>query len=141
MAEALDVLRKSSLFGGCDEAQLENLAGIANERSFEQGATIVHEGDTTSAGMWLILEGEVEVSTGSTVLATLGSGDHFGEIALVEPSGSPRSADVYAKTPVQALQITRWDLHGLIGAHPDIALTMLASVGDRLRNTNEALSE
>ena len=91
--------------------------------------------------MWVVLDGEVEVSSGQTILAELGPGDYFGEMALIEEAPRPRSADVFAKTPVRALQITRWDLRGVVGAHPDMAMTMLSGVAERLRHTNEALSE
>jgi CRP-like cAMP-binding protein len=139
--EVIDILRRSTLFGDSTDDELAGIAEIANERTFEAGQTILREGDTTAAAMWVILEGEVEVSKGPTVLATLGPGDYFGEMALIEKSSQPRSADVFAKTAVRALQITRWDLRGVIGSHPDLAMTMLSTIAERLRNTNEALSE
>jgi len=140
-SDVVTVLRSSALFTGCSDHELETIADVTTERRFDQGYVIVREGDTTGAGMWVILDGEVEVSTGTRVLAVLGSGEAVGEMALIEEPPKPRSADVVAKSDVQALQITRWDLRGVIAAHPDIAMKMLHSVADRLRHTDEALSE
>ena len=69
-----------------------------------------------------------------------GKGFVFGEMALVSDHATPRSADVVAIGEVKALQLTRWDLRGLILAHPEIALSMLADMAERIRRADEALA-
>src|SRR3990172_379445 len=95
-SDVVAVLRNSPLFTGCSDHELETIADVTTERHFDQGHLIVQEGDTTAAGMWVILDGEVEVSKGSRVLAILGSGEAVGEMALIDEHPRPRSADVVA---------------------------------------------
>ena len=141
MSEITDILAVSSLFAGCDRHELDTIAEVVTDRTFEPGHVIVHEGDKTAAAMWVIADGEVEVSTGGHVITTLDEGEVFGEMALLEHEPQPRSADVIAKTEVRALQLTRWDLRGVIAEYPEIAMKMVHTVAERLRETDHALSE
>lgn len=141
MSEFADILNRSALFASCDPKELENIAEVVTERNFNAGQVIVHEGDTTGAAMWVIVDGEVEITTGSHVITTLGPGEVFGEMALLERDPQPRSADVVARTDVRALQLTRWDLRGVVAQYPDIAMKMVHTVAERLRRTDHALSE
>jgi CRP-like cAMP-binding protein len=137
---AVNALKKVSLFASLDDLQIDTVAREANERTFADGEVIVRQGETGAAGFWIILDGNVEVRRGPTHLATLGPGEYFGEMALVSDHSTPRSADVVAIDDVHALQLTRWDLRGLILAHPEIALSMLADLADRIRKADEALA-
>lgn len=138
--DAANALKKVSLFSSLDDSQIGTVASEANARVFADGDLIVKQGDTGAAGFWVILDGTVEVRRGPVSLATLGPGEYFGEMALVSDHSTPRSADVVATGDVQALQLTRWDLRGLILAHPEIALSMLADLADRIRKADEALA-
>ena len=138
--DAVKALKKVSLFSSLDDRQIGTVASEANARVFADGDLIVKQGDTGAAGFWVILDGSVEVRRGPASLATLGPGEYFGEMALVSDHSTPRSADVVATGDVQALQLTRWDLRGLILAHPEIALAMLADLADRIRKADEALA-
>jgi len=138
--DAVGALKKVSLFASLDDHQIDTVAREANERTFADGEVIVKQGDTGAAGFWIILDGSVEVRRGPATLATLGPGEYFGEMALVSDHATPRSADVIAMDEVRALQLTRWDLRGLILAHPEIALSMLADLAGRIRKADEALA-
>ncbi len=138
--DAESALKQVSLFASLDDSQIDTVAREANERSFADGEVIVRQGDTGAAGFWIILSGSVEVRRGPVTLATLGAGDYFGEMALVSDHSTPRSADVIAIDDVRALQLTRWDFRGLILAHPEIALSMLADLAGRIRKADEALA-
>lgn len=138
--EAIDALKKVPLFSTLNDSQIGTVAKEANPRAFSDGDLIVKQGDTGAAGFWIILDGSVEVRRGPATLATLGPGEYFGEMALVSDHATPRSADVVAIDEVHALQLTRWDLRGLIMAHPEIALSMLADLADRIRQADEALA-
>jgi CRP-like cAMP-binding protein len=127
------------LFGQFSEKELEAVLRTAKQRTFEAGSTIVHEGDAGGVGFYLITNGQVEVRKGKKALAKLGAGEFFGEMALIDEA--PRSADVVALEKTSCLMLTRWDLRGLIGAHPDIAIKMMMELARRLRMTNQALSE
>ena len=138
--DAVSALKNVSLFASLDDSQIDTVAREASERSFVDGEVIVKQGDTGADGFWIILTGSVEVRRGPVTLAVLGPGEYFGEMALVSDHATPRSADVVAIDNVQALQLTRWDLRGLILAHPEIALSMLADLAGRIRKADEALA-
>lgn len=136
--KAFDVLRTTSLFAGFTDEQLEMVPKVGRERNFEQGQTIVAEGDTDIRSLWLVLDGEVDVVVSGEALRTMGAGTHFGEMALL--TGAPRSADIVARTSVVALELTQNHLNGLIGANPQVALDMLAVLATRLNKATEALA-
>ncbi len=135
----IDCLRESSLFSKLSDEELSHLAQLTKQREFGEGRQILAQGAKGASGMWIILEGKVEIRTEGRVLAQLGPGDHFGEMALVSGRDTPRSADAVAVAPTRAAQLTRWDLRGLISSKPDIALSMLTAMADRLRSANAEL--
>jgi len=137
--EAIKFLKKTSLFGQFSEKELEALFSTAKIREFDAGSTIVREGDPTSIGFYLILEGQVEVRKGQKTLAKLGAGDYFGEMALI--LDAPRSADVVAVEKTKCLMIMRWELRSIISSYPDVALKMMGELARRLSATNQALKE
>lgn len=137
--QAFNALRASSLFSGFTDAQLAEVPKVALPHTFAPGDVIVREGDTVARSLWLIVDGEVEVKTGSKLLRVQGPGSHFGEMALL--TDSPRSADVIAKNRVTALQLSRDHLRGLIHANPDVALAMLAEMSNRLRKLTELIAD
>ena len=137
--EIIKLLQRTPLFAQFTEKELDAVLRTAKQRAFEPGSTIVHEGDAGGVGFYLITSGQVEVRKGKKALAKFGTGEFFGEMSLIDEA--PRSADVVALEKTNCLMLTRWDLRGLIGAHPDIAIKMLAELARRLRITNQALSE
>ena len=62
-ADVSAVLRRSALFSSLEDEELARVAGIANQRTFAAGASLIAAGDDSALGMWIVLEGEVEVST------------------------------------------------------------------------------
>ena len=72
----------------------------------------------------------MEVRQGGRAIATLGSGDYFGELALIRER--PRTATVVAKDPTTCLALTRWDFKGIVVSHPSIAIRLLETVANRL---------
>lgn len=137
--QAFRVLRASSLFSGFTDEQLAEVPKVALPHTFAPGDVIVKEGDAVARSVWLILEGDVEVKTGTKVLRVQGPGSHFGEMALF--NDAPRSADVIAKTAVTALQLSRDHLRGLIHANPDVAMAMLGELSNRLRKLTELIAD
>jgi len=139
MSDISAILKGSALFSTLGDDDLAKVAGIANERTFEAGSTMISEGDSSALGMWIVLDGQVEVSSDGATLATFGPGEHVGETALV--SKTPRTADVTAVTDTRTLQITRWDLRGLMKEHPEISEGIMDAMAARLANTNQALGD
>lgn len=118
------------IFSGCSKHELQLIARAAKEVNHKDGTVIAREGER-GIGLFLILEGECSVTIGGRSKAKLGSGDFFGEVALLD--GGPRTATVTATTPVKLVGITGWVFRGLLMEHPTIALKTLEGVAGRLR--------
>jgi CRP-like cAMP-binding protein len=132
-------LKDAAVFSVLSEKELSTVLRTAKERSFDSQSKIVEEG-SVGTGFYLILEGQVEVHHSGRVLARLGKGQFFGELALL-CGDVPRSADVVALQETRCLVLARWDLLALIKTHPEVGLKMLAELARRLQETNQALSE
>ena len=86
------------------------------------------------------LDGAAEVRKADLALATFGTGDYFGETALLLEDAL-RTAGVVATASTTYLVITPWDLKALIGSHPEMGVRMLGELARRLRDTDPALSD
>jgi CRP-like cAMP-binding protein len=80
----------------------------------------------SGVGFFVVGEGEASVSVGGNEVATLGPGDHFGELALV--SEAERTATVTAKTDLRLLEIPFWDFRDFAHANPDVTWKLLQHV-------------
>lgn len=123
-------LKEVSLFRTLDRRQLERLANSITERTYTAGESIVKENDAANA-LYLIVEGQVRVHKGGTDLNTLGAGDYFGEMALLDEF--PRSASVTADEQTRCLLLPRWDFIATLRSEPEIALAMLPILSERIR--------
>ena len=128
--DAVEMLAGVPYFEGLGEKSLKTIAREGKVISYENGKVIVGEGGA-GAGFYLILDGRVEVRKGTKALATLGKGQFFGEMALID--GGPRSADVIAVAPTKCWVLVSWGFAGILRSHPDIALPMLKELVKRLR--------
>jgi CRP/FNR family cyclic AMP-dependent transcriptional regulator len=133
-------LQSTAVFAGFSDRQIEAVLTIASERHFAAGEWILHRGEEGGLGFYLILEGQTEVRAGDEVLARLGPGDYFGEMALLL-ADTPRTADVVALESTSCLVITQWAFKSLLAAHPDMALTIMGELARRLRETPVPLAE
>lgn len=123
-------LAKVPIFSGCSKRELQVISRASKEVTHKQGTVIAREGER-GIGLFMILEGECRISIGGKTKATLGPGDFFGEVALLD--GGPRTATVTAMTLVKLIGITGWVFRGLLMEHPAIALKTLEAVAGRLR--------
>ena len=90
--------------------------------------------------MCIMVQGTVEVTRGSRRLATLGAGEHFGEIALLDEQ--PRSATVTSRERGSMMTIRRDALMELCQREPGLGnrvlLSLATSLAHRLRDTSRA---
>jgi CRP-like cAMP-binding protein len=124
-----DELRELPLFKGVSDAGLERVASRAGEIHCEPGQVLALPGDPGS-GMFVILEGRVSVDARGGRFE-LGSGDFFGELALLNPE-TERVARVRATTEVRCVALRRDDALTLVESEPALALTMLRELARRL---------
>ena len=123
-------LRRVQLFADLDRRQAEQIARVLKERRFVKGETVIMEG-SGGAAFFLIDTGEAAVSRKGVHLATLGPGDYFGEIALID--GGPRSATVTAATDLLCYGLTFWEFRPLIERNGAIGWKLLQALAKRLR--------
>jgi CRP-like cAMP-binding protein len=135
-----EFIKRTALFSGLTDDELSSVLSTAKQRAFPAGTTIISEGHEGGRGFYVMLSGSAEVRKGAKVLAHLGPGDYFGEMALLLED-TPRTASVVATDDVTAVVITQWDLKALIASHPDVGVRMMGELAKRLRDTDKGLSD
>lgn len=139
----LESLRSVPLFASLDD---EGATGLREQLEFElmpAGGTLFKQGDEGDA-MYLIEDGRVRIfikdEDGDEVtLAELGGGDFFGEMAILD--GKPRSAYATVVAESHLAVLSRDHFLTFVRRNPDVALTMLSAITDRLRQTDEMLRQ
>jgi CRP-like cAMP-binding protein len=124
-------LQRVKLFSDLDRRQAEQIARLLKVRPFSKGETVIMEG-SGGAAFFLIDSGEAAVSSKGVPLATLGPGDYFGEIALID--SGPRMATVTAATDLVCYGLTFWEFRPLIERNGAIAWKLLQALAKRLRS-------
>lgn len=132
--DMLGQLRTVPLFRGLSERELKDVVSRTRVVEHDPDGEIVEEGHG-AAGFHLILEGTVTVLQNGGVRRTLGPGDYFGEISLID--GKPRSATVRTDGPVRTLSLAAWNFAPLLEAHPSMARAMLVGLCEHLRAAEE----
>lgn len=118
------------LFAGLSRKEIESVLRLAREVTHQAGKEVVTEG-REGVGFHLIVDGSATVNHGGRDIRTLGPGDSFGDIALID--GGPRSATVVAATAMRTLSIAAWDFKPLLIEHPQIAYKLMLQLCSRLR--------
>jgi CRP-like cAMP-binding protein len=139
----LESLSSIPFFGGLDPEALERLAAGMRQRRFRRGEVIFHLGDPGDA-LFIIVGGEVKISLPSetgdeAILATLRTGDVFGELALLD--GAPRSASATALTPTETVVLPRDRFRELIATEAGVRDALLASIAGELRRLTTHVEE
>jgi len=139
---AVELLKSVTLFADLEEGELERFSHVAVPRTFPAGTRVFHEGDDSDA-CYIVKEGSFRVtrehSDGRAItLATLGPGEIFGELAMLD--GDKRSASAEALSEGELLALPANDVRALLARHPEISLKLVAGLVRRLRAANVRLS-
>jgi CRP-like cAMP-binding protein len=126
----VEALRRVPLFAGLDDGEVQKVALLFKERHFAEGETVVKEG-SDGAAFFLIESGEATVSVAGSERASLGPGDHFGEIALIDEE--VRSATIVATTDLVCYGLTYWEFQPLVVENGAIGWKLLQSLVRKLR--------
>ena len=111
-------LGASKLFVAFTSEQVHELARRSTRAREPKGTVFSREGERGDE-LVVLLEGNVEVRRGDKVLAQLGPGEHFGEMALLDESAR-RSATVVAISPVVVAYVSRHHFDALLAANPTV---------------------
>jgi CRP/FNR family cyclic AMP-dependent transcriptional regulator len=138
----VELLRSVPLFADLEQGELERFSRVAVPRSFPAATRVFHEGDHSDA-CYIVRSGSFRVtrehSDGRAItLATLGPGDIFGELAMLD--GEVRSASVEALGDGELLALPAGEVRGLLGRHPEITVKLVGALVRRLRSANERIS-
>jgi CRP/FNR family transcriptional regulator, cyclic AMP receptor protein len=141
-ADPVELLSRVPLFSELSPGDLDRISRVAVPRSFPAGVRVFHEGDRSDA-CYLVRSGDLRVTREhpdgrAIALATLGPGDLFGELAMLD--GEARSASVETLSDVELLALPAADMRRLLADHPEISVKLIAALTRRLRETNERVA-
>ncbi len=125
------LLKSVPLFRSIPAEVISSIAQIAEEIPVKEGTLLFHEGDDGD-GMYVIVDGKVDVHKGDKKIAVLTKWDCLGEMALLDEE--PRSADATVSEEGILLRISQESFSELMRQHPDIMHSLLKILTGRLRN-------
>jgi len=136
-----NLLEDLPVFSGLQHEELTALSRVAVPKSFTRHATIVREGEKTDA-LYIITSGKVKVVLRSgdgkeVILAMLGKGEVFGEMALLDHP--PRSADVVTMEPTQFWVIAKTDFINCLAHNRQMAFAIIQGLVQRLRSADRKI--
>lgn len=140
--DTAQLLSQVALFSTLGDEDLAQVVELAVPRTFAAGEVVFREGDASDT-CYVIRSGHaravIEHPDGRSItLARFGPGEIFGELAML--GGEPRSATVEMLEDTEAIAILGPDMRRLLRDHPEIAIKLIAALGQRLREANDRLS-
>jgi CRP-like cAMP-binding protein len=133
--QKIDMLGSMPLFEGVDAEDVGGIADRSVEVDYAAGGVIVREGEI-GTGFFVVVSGAVRVVRDGETISTLGPGEFFGELSVLDHR--PRNAQVVAAEPTACLALASWDLEAVISEQPRVALAMLRVLAGRLRDVSDA---
>jgi CRP-like cAMP-binding protein len=128
------LLRGVWLFESCSRAELTTLARTTTSVGVPTGKVLAREGEI-GREFFVVVTGRVEAARSGTHVASLGPGEFFGEMALLDRQ--PRSATVTAVEPSELLVLTRPEFIGVIEAIPSVDRKIIAVLAKRIRELED----
>ena len=125
----IELIKQVPLFAHCSKSELGSVALVADEIDMPDGKVLTTEGDP-GREFFVLVEGTADVRRKGRKVNAMGSGDFFGEIALV--SNRPRTATVTATSPLRLLVITDRAFRELMRKMPSIQAKVLAALAERV---------
>ncbi|MFZ6004440.1 MAG: cyclic nucleotide-binding domain-containing protein [Actinomycetota bacterium] len=126
----LDHLASVPLFSACSKKELQAVARASDEVALPAGRHLCEQG-SIGREAFVIVGGTAEVRRNGRRVATLGAGDCFGELALLDHG--PRTATVTAVTDIDVLVLGAREFAGILDEVPPIAHKLLKSLASRIR--------
>ena len=130
---ALD-LSKIWLFSTSSARDLRTIRKALEEVTVPPGRLLCEQG-TIGREFFLILSGQASVKRNNRKVATLGPGQYFGELALLDRR--PRSASVTSDTEMTLLVLGQRQFNGVLDAVPALSRKLLSAMSTRLREADE----
>jgi CRP-like cAMP-binding protein len=125
----VEALKRAPLFEGLSKRELAQLARVSEDLEVPAGKVLCKEGDIGHE-FFVIIDGEVEITRNRQPVATRGSEDFVGEIALLEQTR--RTATVTAKTPLRLFVLTSSSFKTLLDDNPSVERKVLRTLARRV---------
>jgi len=142
LSQDVEALRSIPLFAKVEPTKLKLLAFTSERLAFKADEELFHQGDPGDA-LYIILEGEAQVlvdsPAGPIPVATVGRHGFFGDIAIL--CDVPRTATVKAKTALNTLCISKDLFFQLVTQFPEISISMMRELAQRLEKTTKDYRE
>ncbi len=137
------LLRMNPLFGDLEPHIIDGLASLCTTRMLGGGETLFQKGDPGDA-VYGVRRGQIGIEIGTragarVTLNTLGAGDVFGEIAMLD--GRERTTDAIALEPTELFALRREQVLAHIDREPEIALKFIELLCKRLRYVSGRMEE
>lgn len=134
------MLKNIPLFSSLNDQELDALSKVAVKKTFPKNTILFSEGDRSDS-LYVICSGKIKVTINDregneVILAMLGPGEYFGEMALLD--SGPRSACAITKEPTQLLIFSKNDFMDIFSSNP-IAFNLLKGLIKRLREANKKI--
>ncbi len=141
--DASEALKLVPFFNNLNQEEVANLSKRLVPRRFNAGQIIFHHGDPGGL-LYIISRGKVKITHSTpdgqeAMLAIFGTGDFFGELALLDDS--PRSATVEALEPTDTMTLHRDEFIRYIHNNPNFSLHVLQTLAQHIRRLNNQLSD
>ncbi|GAA4427895.1 hypothetical protein GCM10023090_25850 [Acidovorax lacteus] len=141
MLTNLDLLRRVPLFSPLTAAQAEALQGAVVKQRLRRGEVLVQEGHKSQA-LFILLNGRARVVKADArgrevILATLGPGDHIGEMSIID--NEPHSATVRAEVQTDVLLLGRAEFARCLSENTSMALVLMRGLVKRLRHADRKI--
>lgn len=133
--EILDQIAHVEMLHSLSPSEVQAIIPLLRPLSVTPGTMLCREGDPGDA-MFMIVEGEADIYKGPQLMAMLGPGEMFGEMALL--TGEERSASVIARTPMQLYELEKIDFDGMLTRSPHLASGLSRILARRLRETTQS---
>ena len=129
----IEQLAQVRMFSAFNKKELALIARASDEVSVPAGKELVQEG-TPGHEFFLILSGEASVRRNGRKIVTLGPGQYFGELALLDRG--PRTATVVSETPMELLVLGQREFAGVLDEVPHLAHKLLTIMAARVREAD-----
>lgn len=134
-SEILDRIAHVEMLHNMTPSEVQAIIPLLKPLHVEPGTMLCKEGDPGDA-MFLIVSGEADIYKGPQLMAKLGEGEMFGEMALL--TGEDRSASVIARTPMDLYELDKGDFDGMLTRSPHLASGLSRILARRLRETTQS---
>jgi CRP/FNR family transcriptional regulator, cyclic AMP receptor protein len=124
-------LAEVPLFRACNTKDLSTIARHAEDVDVDTGEVLIQEGALGAQEFFVIVSGKANVTRGGRKVATLGPGDYFGELALLDRA--PRNATVTAASPMEVVVLAQRDFASVLHDVPGMSRKLLTGLARRLR--------